>query len=208
MAIVRFEPNVPVECALKYDGGKRVTSKIPGAKDQMMYTICGGDVLYVPLEVGEQIDKLGIRREELMSICRRQQNGVTRWTVERLSDAAEPQDLAPALEKSIEHVQREQRATTSKSQPAAAPSATQMSGDQPHNLTVASKLVASALIAAIDGLIVAAEYAKKRGIKVSLDLDFNAEDVRCLASTTYIQACKSPLFEPEPKANGGTAWPH
>src|ERR1017187_4048530 len=90
MSVIRFDANVPVEVALKFDGGKQVKSRIPEAPDQMMYTVCGDDTIYVPLHVADQITQLGIKRAELMSICKRQQSGVTRWEVKRISEGAEP----------------------------------------------------------------------------------------------------------------------
>jgi hypothetical protein len=63
--------NIPVEVALKYDGGKQVQSRIPEAPDQMMYTVCGDDTIYLPLSVAAQITALGIRKMELISIMKR-----------------------------------------------------------------------------------------------------------------------------------------
>jgi hypothetical protein len=47
MSVIRFEPNVPVEVALKYDGGKQVQSRIPEAPDQMMGSVAnfGAEIL-------------------------------------------------------------------------------------------------------------------------------------------------------------------
>jgi len=42
----------------------------------MMYTVCGDDTIYVPLSVGEQITQLGVKKLELIAICKRQQSGV------------------------------------------------------------------------------------------------------------------------------------
>ena len=58
--------------------------------------------------------------------------------------------------------------------------------------TVASNLMASAMIASIDAALTAREYAKSKGIDMKIDLDFNAEDLQDLASTLFIQA-----FRPE-----------
>jgi len=90
MAVLRFDPNAALEVALKYDGGKQVKSRIPDAPDQMMFTVCGDDTIYVPLHVAEQIEKLGIKKLELISICKTVKQNVTRWEVKRLSEAAEP----------------------------------------------------------------------------------------------------------------------
>ena len=77
MAVIRFDPNTPVKVALKYDGGKQVQSRIQDAPDQMMYTVCGDDTIYLPLGVAAQITKLGIKKMELISICKRVQGSVT-----------------------------------------------------------------------------------------------------------------------------------
>lgn len=47
------------------------------------------------LHVADQITQLGIKRAELMSIFKRQQGGVTRWEVKRISGAADPAPLEP-----------------------------------------------------------------------------------------------------------------
>lgn len=70
MSVIRFDANVPVEIALKFDGGKQVKSRIPEAPDQMMYTVCGDDTIYVPLHVADQITQLGISKMELIAICK------------------------------------------------------------------------------------------------------------------------------------------
>ena len=86
MAVIRFDPNTVLEIALKYDGGKEVTSRIQDAPNQMMYTLCGDDTIYVPLHVADQITKLGIKRAELFSVCKRVTGNVTRWEVKRVGD--------------------------------------------------------------------------------------------------------------------------
>ena len=179
MSVIRFDANVPVEVALKFDGGKQVKSRIPEAPDQMMYTVCGDDTIYVPLHVADQITQLGIKRAELMSICKRQQSGVTRWEVKRLSEAAEPAQTAPVpptilenqLTRSIEqaHQQKAQRALEAP----AGPQNTQTAGihNTPNSTppiahTVISKGMASALIASIDATQEAERYAHSKGFEL------------------------------------------
>jgi hypothetical protein len=48
-------------------------------------------------------------------------------------------------------------------------------------------MVAGALIAAIDALAMAKAYAEAKGIPASFEVDYNAEDVRAIASTLIIQ---------------------
>lgn len=255
MAVIRFEPNVPVELALKYDGGKRVQSRIPEAPDQMMYTICGDDTIYVPLHVGEQITQLGIKRAELFSICKLVRNKTTTWEVKRLGDAAEPPTPPPAptafdripteinatpierqLTASINQA-REQKAQRAVSQatPAtqsdeSAPPKQQQSAQAhspnvtpcniPQGQTRASYALAASLISAIDAVRLAEDYARSKGVEVvPLKVEFIAEDLRAIAATAYIQACKDPLFAermpvasatspntPAKAVNGGASW--
>jgi hypothetical protein len=53
---------VPQTIALQYSNGKRVASRIPGAPDQIMYTLADGRRAYFPLEVGAEIDALRLDR--------------------------------------------------------------------------------------------------------------------------------------------------
>lgn len=55
----------------------------------------------------------------------------------------------------------------------------------------ASSVMGAALIAAIDAASQAEKYAASRGIT----LEFGPEDLRAIANTLYIQACKDPLFQ-------------
>jgi len=235
MAVLRFDPNAALEVALKYDGGKRVQSRISDAPDQMMYTVCGDDTIYVPLHVGEQIEKLGIKKMELFSICKTVKQNVTRWEVKRLSEAAEPPappakkgdtferlptaiDATPTerkLTQSINNVreQKAQRASSLQDSPAA-PASTQHTSAQQPNVTPplqghtrASSVMAAALIAGIDAMITAEQYAISKGIPVKpLSVEFLAEDIRCIAATLYIQACKDPLFSERMNQGGASQW--
>ena len=211
MAVLRFEPNEPLEVALKFDTGLRVSSaKYPEAPDQMKYTLCGEDSIYTPLGVAEQIEKLGIRKLELFSICKRVQNRITRWEVKRLGDAATPAlpaqpptVLEDQLTRSIDQIKNQRTLAT--------PAGSQQQQQQPNGVaqpiithTRASKLMAGALIAAIDAAREAEVYAAGHGI----ELEFQAEDVRAIASTLFIAASKDPGFlHPEQATNGGSLWP-
>jgi hypothetical protein len=100
MAKIRFDANVPVEIALKFEAGKRVPSTLKDKEgnplpDQMFYTLCGDDTMYVSLAVADQITKLGIRKMELFSICKSVRNQVTRWEVKRVGDSGTA-PIAPA----------------------------------------------------------------------------------------------------------------
>ena len=214
MAVIRFDANVPVEVALKFDGGKQVKSRIPEAPDQMMYTVCGDDTIYVPLHVADQITQLGIKRAELMSICKRQQSGVTRWEVKRISEAAEPDRLQPTmlenqLTRSIEQAnqQKAQRALSAPAEPPSTQAASPSTPNTPNSTppiahTVISKIMASALIASIDATQEAERYAHSKGF----ELEFGADDIRAIAATIFITASKQAPYPADTPNAGGATW--
>jgi hypothetical protein len=53
------------------------------------------------------------------------------------------------------------------------------------------KLLAGSLIASIDAYLLAADYAKAKGVPVSIKLDFNGEDIRSSASVMQIEYYRS-----------------
>jgi hypothetical protein len=202
MAVIRFDPNTPVEVALKYDGGKQAQSRIPEAPDQMMYTVCGDDTIYVTLHAANTITKLGIRKMELISICKRQQNGATKWEVKRMGDTTTtaltkpepPTILENQLTRSIEQAKAQRALTTP-----AAPQNTTVSRSaqtQPNSTpppiahTVISRIMASAMIAAFDATQECERYAHAHGV----ELEFGTEDVRAINNTIFIQLSKEPGF--------------
>jgi len=219
MSVIRFEPNVPVEVALKYDRGKQVQSRIPEAPDQMMYTICGDDTIYVPLSVATQINQLGIRKMELISICKRQQNGTTRWEVKHVGDTtttaiqpvAKPEPptmLENQLTRSIEQA-KVQRALTTPATPQSTTVSRNTQQTQPNSTlapiahTIVSRIMASALIAAFDATQECERYAQTKGI----ELEFGPEDVRAISNTIFIQISKDPGFGAGTQKDNGEAQP-
>ena len=216
MAVIRFDPNTVVEIALKYDGGKEITSRIPDAPNQMMYTLCGDDTIYVPLHVADQITKLGIKRAELFSVCKRVSGNVTRWEVKRVGDTV-TEALAPNSFEALPTAIPQQKVNPSKSMPTAAvatvPAPVKAPAQTPNSThihhTGYSRTMAAALIAAIDSAREAERYATAVGIPVKpLTVEFLAEDIRAIAATMFIQASKEPGFltQPTQKVNGGTTW--
>jgi hypothetical protein len=175
MAVLRFDPNVAVEVVLKFDSGRQVQSRIHNAPDQMMYTLASGDTMYVPLNVAEQIAKLGVRKGEPFLVTKTVANNVTRWQVER-KNAQQAEKL-------------------SQSQPAAQPGpklvATQPEpvSEQPHPSatetivhTGLSKLMAGCMVAAIDAAATARDYAHAKGLTIAL----SEQSIQDLATTALI----------------------
>jgi len=194
MSVIRFDANVPVEVALKFDGGKQVKSRIPEAPDQMMYSLCGDDTIYVPLLVGEKIAQLGVKKMELISICKRQQGSMTKWEVKRVGDTT----TAPL--ENVEQVQAQRALST----PAAPqinrvidPNTTHSNPEIGH--TIISRIMASALIAAIDATQEAERYAHSKGI----ELEFGTDDIRAISNTVFIALSKDPGFGKSQQVNTG-----
>jgi hypothetical protein len=232
MAVIRFDPNTPVEVALKYDTGREVESKKTFVNketgeqerlpNQIMYTVCGDDTIYLPVHVGERISQMGIKKAELISICKRQQGTMVKWEVKRLAEGTEPQcapnsfdsiptaiDATPLERKLTTSVKQAQqrKAVTPQCAPSAAatvpakiltPAAQSNSIPAPISHTLISKLMASSLIAAFDATQECERYAHCKGVEV----EFGADDIRAISNTIFIALSKDPRFVEPQKVNG------
>src|SRR5580698_6171395 len=89
--ILRFNINAPVEVALRWDDGKRVEGRYG---EQVMYTLEGDRVMYVPPVVAKQIRELGIRAREVFEICkaelREENKRWIEWRVRRIEEPRHP----------------------------------------------------------------------------------------------------------------------
>ena len=89
--ILRFNTNSPVEVALRWDDGKRVEGRYG---EQVMYSLEGDRVMYVPPVVAQQIRELGIRAREIFEICkaelREENKRWIEWRVRRIEEPRHP----------------------------------------------------------------------------------------------------------------------
>jgi hypothetical protein len=89
--ILRFNTNAPVEVALRWDDGKRVEGRYG---EQVMYTLEGDRIMYVPPVVAKQIQELGIRAREIFEICkaelREENKRWIEWRVRRIEEPRHP----------------------------------------------------------------------------------------------------------------------
>lgn len=213
MAILKLQLNVPVEASLKFAKGKPFESKFPGNEGQLMYTLTSGECVFLPLEADEIFASRHIGVNEPFVMCmRKTSRGAKYLEVHKLSDAAEPDEpqldptrypdengnvarpskLERDLTASIQQAQQRKAASSSKSTPPSAGTASTQ-GPTPQNNPIAivpapekpraGSLMASALVAAVDAIAIAQEYAKSKDMAIT----FNAEDVRAIAATLYIQ---------------------
>lgn len=199
--IIRFDLNIPQTVTLKYAGGKEVEGRYG---NQFMYSLADGRVMYVDPDVAAKITEQAIAPGQPFAICKREiKQGRSRrieWQVVRVEDAGQTGQIGQA----------ERGAPPAR---AAAPSATTRTADAnstaPRSSTIASQMMGSALVAAIDSLLIAEQYGKKQG----MELQFEEEDVRAVAATLFIQFCKASAVMQGASAaesgyvNGGTTWP-
>jgi hypothetical protein len=70
--VIKLQPNVPVEIALRFPTGKMVTSQMTG-NQQVMFSLAGDKVIYLDLGPAQQINDLGVKPGETFHL-------VKRWT--------------------------------------------------------------------------------------------------------------------------------
>ncbi len=75
---VVFEPGISQRVALKYGTGKRITSRIPGREDDVLYSLTDNRSMFVPLKVDARISSLGLAVGEAFDICKKPRG---LWTV-------------------------------------------------------------------------------------------------------------------------------
>lgn len=118
--ILRFEPNVPCQIALKFSDGLNVESRY--GKPQVRFTLEDGRLIYLNPEIAERIHRQEILPGEPFHICKRQNGSRVVWDLwlspeteqarakrETEAQAQDTQahiaDLTPILQRSIEKVQ-------------------------------------------------------------------------------------------------------
>jgi hypothetical protein len=204
---LKLQLDKPVEACLKYGKGKYYESRFPGQEGQLMYSLTSGECVFLPEDMDEQFAAKHIGAQDPFVIClRKTRSGAKFYEVHKLSDAVEPEPpskLERDLAASVAHVQRQREtANPSKSSPSPAVAASGGPTNPPVNgIAVVpdrprgGSLMASALVAAVDALLIAQDYATAKGLTM-----FSAEDVRAVANTLYIQHSKDPQYA---RAAGG-----
>jgi hypothetical protein len=190
-----FQTNVPESVALKYANGKRVESRYNDY--EVYYSLTDGRALYATPALDKKIADLAPAAGEVFTICKREIRDGNRKRIEWHVASAEAQ------EKPQEPAAATPRPALPTPRPAAVPAPVSEAG-------TLTQIMGGALIAAIDSLSAAAEYAaKKHGWK----LEFNEEDVRSTAASCFIQffrdretRARYSQNAPQQRVNGGTQW--
>jgi hypothetical protein len=111
---VVFQTNVPVTAALAYADGIKVEGRYG---DQVMYSLTDERVMYVPPAVRDKLIELGIRQNQLFSICKAERREGNRrfidWAVRRIEAeqrcVAEPVNGGNRFGRSVRYGQRSGR---------------------------------------------------------------------------------------------------
>lgn len=205
MAIIKLQLNEPLEGVLKYARGKHYDSQF-GREGRTMYSLESGDVIFIDEGICDDPDALfhnanvGVGVRFRLTLRKR---GGKYYEVRRL-DAAAPAPEKSKLERDLEasiwqaQQQRATVATSEKVDPSPATSAAQEANSRKetpsqqssHPIAIvppakprAGSLMASALVASIDAVLIAQEYATAKGLAVT----FGPEQVQRIAATLYIQ---------------------
>ena len=165
--ILRFEFNVPEEIALKFPTGKEVEGRYG---PQVMYTLTDSRIMYLDPNVADKISEMQIGAGEYFTIVKREKKDGRKKSAEYVIQRNTEQ--VPGSTAPIPSAPVSRNSTFASSS---------ISTDTPQQDTL------SALFrAAIDTLDDATRYGASKGRK----LDFNEEDVRCLAVSLFISASK------------------
>ena len=223
--IVRFETNVPVSLALRYDEGRAVEGKYG---DQVMFSVDGGGIFYVDPPVAQRIKDMGIKRFEPFTICktevRRGNRRFPEWVIEKgapvtglpavaaapaAAVSAEPSVLEEQLRQSLLIRQgRGVAAVAAAALPAVTPrpaletpaadtQGVQSVAQHSKNLSTAADPKHKTLLQlSLMQAIEAARGAEEYAKGVDYAVRFTSEDIRAMALSLYIQGAKE----------GGRTW--
>jgi hypothetical protein len=93
--VIKFDFNVPVECALRFTEPRVFPSNFEGGDDRHMYSTTDGRVMYVTPLTSARINALHLEKGECFWICKRKNGRLTEFTVSRERMASAPAQ-APA----------------------------------------------------------------------------------------------------------------
>jgi hypothetical protein len=168
---LKLQNNIPVTLSLTRADPRPYTHE--GGRQSFMYSITypdgTNDKAFLTPSCSETIQQMRIKPGEQFTLCKRKTGeGKEFFEVHTCANSQRTGQIASA--------------------PRAAATATH---EQPQRIEPrrATSLMGAALIAAIDAARQAEEYAASKGIP----LEFRPEDLRCIANTLYIQACKDPM---------------
>jgi hypothetical protein len=141
MAILKFEPNVPITVAFTYDTGKSVDGQYG---EQFMRKTTTGDTAYMAPILEQQLVAMGYKKGQSVTLCKSVSGKRTTWSAE-WPEQPKQQPLAG------------HRANAGHQRPT-------------EPLAISAALIQCAK-AAIDAVVAASEYAKSKGQPMVLGID-------------------------------------
>jgi len=191
--ILRFNTNSPVEVALRWDDGKRVEGRYG---EQVMYTLEGDRIMYVPPVVAKQIRELGIRAREIFEICkaelREENKRWIEWRVRRIEEPRHPAPSpnAPDAAATIPSGQAQNHRNGSTPQTSKPPLEFQATADGMLLPVAVAGAGITCMELAMNGAAEIAQRVESRARLRNYSLQFNSEDIRAIGLTMFIQAMR------------------
>lgn len=198
--LLKLEQGVPEVIALAFTDGKIVNSTIPGAPNQVMFTLTDGRRTFQPLNAADAIRKAGVKPNVAFEITKKGRSFLVR-------NIGVSRNYSPELEQSIRNANavygvarpmaddEAAKFYAAPSQPIAAPPNGQSNGHAatppppaaPAPLTGHSARMMSCFLVAIDAIAEAQQYANKKG----LGMTFTPENITSAALSCYINDCRN-----------------
>jgi hypothetical protein len=183
MAIIKPVPNVPLTIKLKYASAKEKQGQY-GL--QHLYTLENGDALFVPPIAHQEIQSLHPGPGEPFTLLKTiGQGNQAVWKVERIAQPSGPENAEPNRPTEGLPGRIAQKSITNGKSPVAV-----MPAAAPTLATPQSKTLIRQLIATIDAVKVARDYAKQQGV----DFEPTSRDICALAITGGIQVFKEGVY--------------
>jgi len=193
-SILRFNVNAPVEIALHWDDGKRVEGRYG---EQIMYTLEGDRVMYVPPIVAKQIHELGIRARETFEICKAELRDENKrwieWRVKRLDQPRHPVESPNAPEaaaSALSNDAQNHRNGSTNGTAARQPLEFQASADGTLLPVPVNGAGITCMELAMNGAAEIAQRVESRARLRNYSLQFSSEDIRAIGLTMFIQAMR------------------
>ena len=190
--ILRFNTNSPVEVSLRWDDGKRVEGRYG---EQILYTLEGDRVMYVPPVVAQKIRDLGIRARETFEICkaefREENKRWIEWRVRRLEQPRHPASSDNVSEAAVcdlnGQAQNDRNGNTRQNQ---RPLDLQASSDGTLLPVPVTGAGITAMELAMSGAAEVAQRVESRARIRNYSLQYTSEDIRAIGLTMFIQAMR------------------
>ncbi len=193
-AILRFTTNIPEEVSLRSTAGKRVEGRYG---EQMMYSLHGDRVMYVPLTVAERIQELDIEAGEAFEICKAEtKNGNRKWIEWRVRKYADGKPSADSNGSPVSEGEPDSPQNTPKRSNGHANGRAEFQASSDGTLLPVPvtgsgvKLMEASMNAASE----IAQRVEHCAAVRRYSLHFTSEDVRAIGLTMFIQAAREGGF--------------